>query len=124
MKIILPSSEDKPGDLLEVYQNTSRTEKKLVGYLKCENDEFIFQYDQDFNDALMFAFPDKVKKYKSTYLWPFFAIRIPPLDRPDIKKIMTEKSLDENQTLQLLGTLGRTSISNSYELEFVEGAEN
>ena len=106
------------------FTKTYRVRKKLVGYLKYENPEYIFQYDRDYDGTLMFAFPDKTKTYKSTHLWPFFTIRIPPLDRPDIKKIMTEKSLNKDQVLKLLGTLGKTTISNSYELEFIENPES
>ena len=117
--VLSESPEDKKGDVLEVYQNIPGTKKKLVGYLKYDNPEYIFQYDRDYDGALMFSFPDKTNTYKSPHLWPFFIIRIPPLDRPDIKKIMAEKSLNKNQILKLLGTLGKTSISNSYELEFI-----
>ena len=124
LQVLSKSPEDKKGDVLEVYQNIPGMERKLVGYLQYENPEYIFQYDRAYDGALMFAFPDKTKTYKSTHLWPFFTIRIPPLDRPDIKKIMAEKSLNKNQILKLLGTLGKTSISNSYELEFIESTGN
>ncbi|MCY4345621.1 MAG: hypothetical protein OXC17_02355 [Aestuariivita sp.] len=124
MQIISESPADKKGDVIEVYQNIPGTEKKLVGYLMYEDPEYIFQYERNYDGALMFAFPDRTKEYKSTHLWPFFTIRIPPLDRPDIKKIMREKSLNKDHILKLLGTLGKTSISNSYELEFIENTES
>jgi len=37
---------------------------------------------------------------------------------------MTEKSLNKDQILKLLGTLGKKSISNSYELEFIENPKS
>jgi len=70
-QVLSETPEDKKGDILEVYQNIPGTEKKLIGYLKYEDSEYIFQYDRDSDGALMFAFPDKNKTYKSTHLWPF-----------------------------------------------------
>ncbi|MCY4152269.1 MAG: hypothetical protein OXE94_08570 [Aestuariivita sp.] len=71
LQIISESPADKKGDVIEVYQNIPGTEKKLVGYLMYEDPEYIFQYERNYDGALMFAFPDRTKEYKSTHLWPF-----------------------------------------------------
>ncbi len=102
--------------VLEVYRRTE-TGSILVGRLSCERGKFVFRYDPAYTGNPIFAFPVKEKTYESEHLWPFFAIRIPPLDREDIRDIISARSLHKDQTLEILGTIARISAANPYELK-------
>ena len=106
---------------LEVYRIAS-DERILVGRLTSEAGVYIFRYDENYNGSPVPAFPDRGREYRSELLWPFFAIRIPPLEREDVRQEMERKKLDEEDVFGILGTLGRISISNPYELRLVSSA--
>lgn len=99
---------------LEVYQKTS-DEMILVGRLSCEGNEYVFRYDNGYVGKPISAFPKLDQEYRSTILWPFFAIRIPPLDREDMREEITNRSLGEDQVLEILGSVARVSVANPYE---------
>ena len=86
----------------------------LVGHLFHVDGEFVFQYVQDYKGAPLFAFPE-IREYRSKNLWAFFAIRIPPLDRADMQREMARHFLRKDQTIEILGLIANTSISNPYE---------
>jgi hypothetical protein len=98
-----------------------KEEAQLVGWLSQEGGEFVFKYDPRYaatNDAEPIpAFPDLDEVYRSRDLWPFFAIRIPPLDREDVKELLDRESIGvEEGALRLLATLAGRSVANRYEL--------
>lgn len=97
---------------------------RLVGTLTQEGAEFVFQYASGYrsdNSAEPLpAFPDKDEVYRSNVLFPFFAVRLPSLDRPDIREAMKEKDVSEDDLLRLLGRLARKGITNPYEFELTE----
>ena len=66
------------------------------------------------------AFPDKFREYRSSRLWPFFEVRVPPTDRPDVKQVVSERGIDRDDVFRLLGELGRRSISSPYEFELAK----
>ena len=39
-------------------------------------------------------FPDEEKVYRSAELWPFFAVRIPSIARPEVRRTIVEEKLD------------------------------
>ncbi len=96
----------------------------LVGRLSQEVDEFVFRYDREFasrEDAFPIgAFPDLEEEYRSEELWPFFAVRIPPVAREDVRAALKQQAIREDQTLEILGSLAKRSVSNSYELKLSE----
>ena len=61
------------------------------------------------------AFPRIDKEYRSECLWPFFAVRIPPMEREDVKEEITNRSLKEDQVIEILGSIARVSVTNLYE---------
>lgn len=65
-------------------------------------------------------FPKTDVVYRSPDLWPFFLARLPPVDRPDVQAEIARRNLESDDTLKLLGSLGRTAISSPYELEPAE----
>lgn len=107
----------KPQEMtLEVYKKLPN-DLVLVGRLTCEEDEYVFRYDPDYVGEPIFAFPDVGKEYRSKYLWPFFSIRIPPLNREDMRKEMINRSLRDDQILEILGSVAKVSVTSPYEFQ-------
>lgn len=90
-----------------------------VGTLSQEGKEFVFVYDKEFRrrDDLppISAFPDKGGEYRSETLWPFFDVRLPPVERADVASKIKEKHLDPEDTLALLAEFGRKTLTTPYE---------
>ena len=119
----LPRATREHGPRVYVLGPGAGDQAQLIGTLSQEDGEFVFRYDAAFaksHDAhAISAFPDLTREYKSPDLWPFFAVRIPPADRSDVKDALARKGLRSDQTLEVLGTLAKRSISNAYRLELV-----
>lgn len=64
------------------------------------------------------AFPDRGREYRSTELWPFFEVRLPPLDRADVQHLIRERNIDAGDTMRLLAELGARTITTPYELRY------
>ena len=47
---------------------------------------------------------------------PFFAVRTPPAERSDVREALARHGLKREQTLEVLGTLAKRSISNPCRL--------
>lgn len=105
---------------LEVYR-MSTEENVLVGRLSCEDDEFVFRYDSNYRWKPISAFPDTAHEYRSKSLWPFFAIRIPPFDREDMRREIVNQSLREDQIIEILGSVAKVSVTNPYEFKLAGG---
>ena len=109
------ASSKTPSELtLEVYLKTPE-DMVLVGRLTCEQNEYVFRYDSDYQRKPISAFPKLDQEYRSTLLWPFFAVRIPPLDREDMREEIANRSLGEDQVLEILGSVAKISVANPYE---------
>ncbi len=93
----------------------------LVGTLTKEGDDFVFQYSDAFRARLELRplpdFPRREHVYRSRELWPFFQTRLPPAKRPDVAKMIETRRLDPKNTLQMLGQLGRETVTSPYVLE-------
>lgn len=112
-QVLLPESEKVKFKL--------KLDHKEVGILYCENGKWHFKYSEQFKPLskdynLIGGFPDINKTYASTYLWPFFQIRIPGLKQPAIQEIITKEHIDQDDEVELLKRFGKKTISNPYEL--------
>ena len=105
---------------LEIYRQ-SAGENPLIGRLSCEDGEFIFRYDSNYKGKPVSAFPDIEHEYRSKHLWPFFAVRIPPLDREDMRREIAKQSLREDQVIEILGSVAKVSVTNPYEFKLASG---
>ena len=114
------SSGSSLGRSLEIYRQTPDG-RYLVGRLSRERDEFVFRYDSDYGEEPISAFPQIDQEYRSQHLWPFFAVRIPPIDREDMRKEILARSLEEDQIIEILGSVARVSVTNPYEFELAGG---
>ena len=114
MTLVGASSTAQQDVTLGVYVNTPQG-TSLVGRLSSKEGEYIFRYDANYMGDPISAFPKVDQEYRSRHLWPFFAIRIPPLNREDMRKEIAKLSLEENQVLELLGSIAKISVANPYE---------
>ena len=112
--------ETSRNQTLEVYRQLAG-DSSLVGRLSCEEGQFVFRYDANYRGKPISAFPDIIHVYRSEILWPFFAIRIPPLDREDMRREIASRSLREDQIIEMLGSVAKVSITNPYEFKLSEG---
>ncbi len=115
------SSKASSGHILEVYLKSADGQRPLVGRLSHEQDEFVFRYDSDYKGNPISAFPRTAGEYRSSFLRPFFTTRIPPLDRADMQKEIVNRSLREDQVIEILGLIAKVSATNPYELKLVDG---
>lgn len=105
---------------LEVYLQ-SAGQLTLVGCLSWEQGEYVFRYEPSYTGKPISAFPEVGQESRSKYLWPFFATRIPPLDRDDMRKAISVRKLNEDQTIEILGSIARLSATNPYEFRLAGG---
>ena len=105
---------------VDVVLNLTSEEPLLIWTLSCESGEYIFRYSEVFKHRLevppIGAFPDRNREYRSRELWPFFQVRIPPVDRPDVRQILEEKKLDRSDLMSLLPALGGRAVTSPYDL--------
>ena len=94
----------------------------LIGALTNEAGEYVFRYDHAYVERdeypALAAFPDKQREYRSRDLWPFFDVRLPPLERSDVRQLIKARNIDAGDTLRLLAELGRRTITTPYELRY------
>ena len=119
-KRIRAPSETPPARTLEVFLQPAEP-TSLIGRLSCEQGEYVFRYEPSYEGAPISAFPNMEQVYRSKNLWPFFATRIPPLDREDVRNAINERELREDQTIEILGSVARVSVANPYEFKLAGG---
>ena len=89
-----------------------------IGTLTLHEGTWSFVYSDEFKTQSKINpitdFPDKEKEYQSDTLFPFFAFRIPSLQRLKIQKIIPADQ-SKNEVL-LLKEFGKQSIVNPYQL--------
>ena len=116
--LIQASSDESPDRILGIYRPTSG-EDRLVGRLFREQDVFVFRYDSEYDRDPISAFPRIDMEYRSKHLWPFFAVRIPPMDREDMQKEFESRSLSKNQVIEILGSVAKVSVTSPYKFKLV-----
>jgi HipA-like protein len=92
----------------------------LVGTLSAEGGQYTFRYSEVFKRRLdipaISAFPNRDEVYRSSELWPFFQVRLPPLDRADVRRVVEERNLDKDDLMSLLPALGGHVVTSPYNL--------
>lgn len=96
----------------------TRDGKKVIGSLWKDGHEFVFRYDPKFARSAdaqpISAFPDLDEEYRREELWPFFAVRLPPVDREDVRKVLERRHIAESDVLRLLGEVSARGVSSPY----------
>jgi HipA-like protein len=107
---------------VQVWGPVHDAERVFIGELTNDVGEYVFRYDAAYaarpDYPALAAFPDKLREYRSPALWPFFDVRLPPLDRADIQRLIQERKIDQGDTLRLLAELGRRTVTTPYELQY------
>ncbi len=119
-------AEPTPGIRVRVDAPGRDGSLRRVGTLWQDGREFCFRYDAAFvssPDAEAIAAFPKVDDttYRSAELWPFFAVRLPPLRRADVREVLQKRGITEDRVLEVLGAVAQKSPTNPYELR-LEGA--
>lgn len=93
----------------------------VMGHLWLDEGVWHFAYTEEFRQQdqvkPLTDFPYLEKQYSSRELWPFFEVRIPSLEQPDVQRIIREHHLDEQNQVALLRLFGKKSIANPFILE-------
>jgi HipA-like protein len=90
----------------------------VIGVLKLNNGLWAFTYSEAFKHQneinAIVDFPDKHKVYQSNVLFPFFAFRIPSLQRLKLQHVISDSFT--NDEVSLLKMFGKQTIANPYQL--------
>jgi hypothetical protein len=54
------------------------------------------------------------REYRSEEIWPFVAVRLPPVDREDVQEAMKRRHISESDILRLLAELSGRGVSSPY----------
>jgi HipA-like protein len=93
----------------------------VVGHLLFEGGQWSFSYDPEYRHRSdlrpIEGFDDMGKVYRQKALFPFFAVRVPPEDRPDVRRRLEQDHVEEPDTTDLLRMFGRrAAASPAFEL--------
>jgi HipA-like protein len=87
-----------------------------VGELDFDGSMWTFRYDDEYkrHDELrpIEGFDDVQKVYRSSVLFPFFAVRIPDIEREDIKRRLEKDRIRDPEPTDLLRIFGRRVVSS------------
>lgn len=105
-----------------LYYAPSSTEPRVtVGHLMFDGGMWTFQYDDDYKRRPdlrpIEGFDDTQKVYRSSVLFPFFAVRIPDADRDDVQRELKKARVRNPDPVDLLRLFGRRVVSSpAFEL--------
>jgi HipA-like protein len=122
-RIMRKRPEHKAGRFSLWYHASAGARPVTVGYLKFEGGWWTFEYDTDYRHRPdlrpIEGFDDLERVYRSRVLFPFFAVRIPDQDRPDVRRRLEEQKIRDPETSDLLRVYGRRAVA-SPNFELVE----
>jgi len=91
-----------------------------IGTLAFDGEQWVFSYSTAFKNQTTIkpitAFPDVNKEYRQADLWPFFLLRIPSTEQPEVKRYIEQHTDAEPDEVDMLRQFGRRSASNPFEL--------
>lgn len=92
-----------------------------VGRLDFDGTFWTFEYDDDYKRRRdlrpVEGFGDLDRVYRSSVLFPFFAVRIPDVDRGDVRRLLNEQRILDPDPSDLLRLFGRKVVSSpAFEL--------
>lgn len=92
-----------------------------VGFLEFDGSTWTFCYADEYKGRAdlrpIEGFDDVGKVYRSSVLFPFFAVRIPDIERADIKQRLEQDRVRDPEATDLLRIFGRRVVSSpAFEL--------
>ncbi|MGH9410126.1 MAG: HipA N-terminal domain-containing protein [Vicinamibacterales bacterium] len=104
----------KPAHFTLLYDGGS--EVVTVGHLTFDQDTWTFVYDGEYKRRPdlrpLEGFDDLERVYRSSVLFPFFAVRVPDPDRGDIRRQLDQDRIKDPQPTDLLRLFGRRVVSS------------
>ncbi len=101
-----------------------RYKNKLIGTLRHIDNNWIFQYSEEYKQnpfvTPLVNFPDINKTYISEEIPPFFAARIPTVNKPAQKAKLKKHNADPTDLIAMLEIFGRYNVNNPFELKLVK----
>ena len=96
-------------------------EHVTVGQLEFLGGTWTFYYDDEYKKRRdlrpIEGFADLEKVYRSSVLFPFFAVRIPDVDRDDVRRKLAEEHVRDPEATDMLRVFGRSVVSSpAFEL--------
>lgn len=93
----------------------------VVGHLRFQDGVWSFEYDPSYRRRSdlrpIEGFDEMSKVYRSRSLFPFFSVRVPDKDRPDVRLRLKQQRVDDPDTSDLLRMFGRrAAASPAFEL--------
>lgn len=106
---------------MQLFKNCT-TRRLLVGHLEFDGSVWTFQYDAAYKARHELrpieGFDEIDRVYRSTVLFPFFAVRIPDIDRDDVQRRLEAEHMEDPETADLLRIFGRKALSSpAFELQ-------
>jgi HipA-like protein len=91
-------------------------EEVTVGQLEFRDGTWTFRYDVQYKQREdlrpIEGLDDREEVYRSSMLFPFFAVRIPDIDRGDVKRRLDEERVRDPELTDLLRIFGRRVLSS------------
>lgn len=105
----------------ELRYEPGQDESVTVGFLDFDGSVWTFRYDDEYRRMThlrpLEGFDDLLKTYQSTTLFPFFAVRIPDVERADVQRRLQTESVKDPDPAELLRLFGRRVVSSpAFEL--------
>ena len=105
----------KPARFVLMYEPLAEP-RVTVGRLDFDGLMWTFTYDDEYKGRSdlrpIEGFDDRERVYKSSVLFPFFAVRIPDVDRDDVKRRLERDRIRDPDPGDLLRLFGRRVVSS------------
>jgi HipA-like protein len=93
----------------------------VIGELSFSDGYYYFEYSETFKEQTkiipLLEFPDKTKKYRTSYFPATFEGRLPSPKQPKIQEQIKKMNIDVNNKMQMLSHFGERCIINSHILK-------
>jgi len=112
----------RPASFDLLYHPAEGAPPVTVGHLRFEAGTWTFHYDDEFKlrrDEFhpIEGFDQFDRVYSSPALFPFFAVRIPDIERPDVRSRLEAAHVSDPEPTDLLRLFGRRVVSSpAFEL--------
>ncbi len=105
----------KSGNFCLYFRDDANGTRVKVGHLSHDGSTWEFRYDEEFKQRPdirpLEGFKGLDAVYRSPVLFPIFQVRIPDTQRPDVRRLLEQKKLQEPRKVDLLRVFGRRTLA-------------